>query len=79
MSVGGYLFEGHLTVDREPPRPLWMMESNLLTAAMALQEAESSETLTDNNLPAVSNELVQELMARFDEAIPEVSLEFFTM
>uniref|UniRef100_A0A7N0TKM2 RING-type E3 ubiquitin transferase n=1 Tax=Kalanchoe fedtschenkoi TaxID=63787 RepID=A0A7N0TKM2_KALFE len=69
---GGYLFEGHLTVDPEPPRPLWMLESNLLTAAMAIHQTESSLTLPEDNLPAVPNELVQELMARFDEVIPEI-------
>ncbi|CAM8981080.1 unnamed protein product [Rhodiola kirilowii] len=71
-NQGGYLFEGHLTVDREPPRPMWMMESNLLTAAMALQQAESSQTPAENSVPAVPDELVQELMARLDEVIPEI-------
>ncbi|XP_022981152.1 E3 ubiquitin-protein ligase AIP2 [Cucurbita maxima] len=49
-SNGGYLFEGHLTVDPEPPQPQWLVQSNLLTAAAAtLFNAESSQALVDNN------------------------------
>lgn len=46
----GYLFEGHLTVDPEPPQPQWLVQSNLLTAAAAtLFNAESSQAPVDNN------------------------------
>ncbi|KAK1368010.1 hypothetical protein POM88_034102 [Heracleum sosnowskyi] len=29
--TGGYLFEGHFSVDAEPPQPEWLMQSNLST------------------------------------------------
>nr|AGV54288.1 E3 ubiquitin-protein ligase AIP2-like isoform 1 [Phaseolus vulgaris] len=39
----GYLFEGHLTVDPEPPQPQWLVQSNLLSTAATLLAAASSK------------------------------------
>ncbi|KAF5445251.1 hypothetical protein F2P56_034316 [Juglans regia] len=68
MSSGGYLFEGHLTVDPEPPQPQWLVESNLLTTAATLFAAESSQ---ENN-PTTENaaSLLQELMSRLGDVLP---------
>ncbi|KGN55399.1 E3 ubiquitin-protein ligase AIP2 [Cucumis sativus] len=49
-SNTGYLFEGHLTVDPEPPQPQWLVQSNLVTAAAAaLSNVESSQPSGENN------------------------------
>ncbi|KAL4022172.1 hypothetical protein IC575_015897 [Cucumis melo] len=49
-SNTGYLFEGHLTVDPEPPQPQWLVQSNLIrAAAAALSNAESSQSSAENN------------------------------
>ncbi|KAL8209398.1 hypothetical protein R6Q57_006130 [Mikania cordata] len=63
----GYLFEGHLTVDQEPPQPQWLVQSNLMTAiAASMTQAESSDA--PNSLP-------QDLMDRIQELIPNISDE----
>ncbi|XP_040998964.1 E3 ubiquitin-protein ligase AIP2 [Juglans microcarpa x Juglans regia] len=71
MSSGGYLFEGHLTVDPEPPQPQWLVQSNLLTTAATLFAAESSQGLEENN-PTTENaaSLLQELMSRLGDVLP---------
>lgn len=49
--ITGYLFEGHLTVDPEPPQPQWLVQENLLSAyaATSMSLADSSP---DNNVDA---------------------------
>ncbi|KAB1219883.1 E3 ubiquitin-protein ligase AIP2 [Morella rubra] len=67
----GYLFEGHLTVDPEPPQPQWLVHSNLLTAAATLFAAESSQGLAENNNTTENPaSLVQELMRQLDDVLP---------
>ncbi len=61
----GYLFEGHLTVDQEPPRPQWMVQSDLLNTFI---EAESSGT------PENAASVLQQLMSSLDDVIPLVIL-----
>ncbi|KVI01460.1 E3 ubiquitin-protein ligase AIP2 [Cynara cardunculus var. scolymus] len=68
----GYLFEGHLTVDQEPPQPQWLVQSNLMTAlAASMAQAEPSRDNTSEG----SNNLPQELMDRIHELMPDVSDE----
>lgn len=71
----GYLFEGHLTVDPEPPQPDWLVQSNLLTAAATLFHGESSggQRGVSNSTEGAVN-LIQELVDRLDNIVPEVSL-----
>ncbi|KAG2251312.1 hypothetical protein Bca52824_081448 [Brassica carinata] len=38
----GYLFEGHLTVDREPPQPQCLVQQNLMSAFSSIVAGESS-------------------------------------
>lgn len=49
--ITGYLFEGHLTVDPEPPQPQWLVQENLMSgyAAASMSLADSSP---DNNVDA---------------------------
>ncbi|KAL3844087.1 hypothetical protein ACJIZ3_001490 [Penstemon smallii] len=68
----GYLFEGHLTVDPEPPRPNWLVQSNLMTAAATLFHGESSGDQTgSNNSTEGAVNLLQDLIDRFDDIVPE--------
>ncbi|KAI4316438.1 hypothetical protein L6164_024417 [Bauhinia variegata] len=68
---GGYLFEGHLTVDPEPPQPQWLVQSNLLTAAATLFSVESSQGLAANEtLPENATNVLQELIDRLDDVVP---------
>ncbi|KAM0011304.1 putative transcription factor C2H2 family [Helianthus debilis subsp. tardiflorus] len=63
----GYLFEGHLTVDQEPPPPQWLVQSNLMTSiAASMSQAETSDG---------SNGLPQELMDRIQELMPNITDE----
>ncbi|KAI7739630.1 hypothetical protein M8C21_000699 [Ambrosia artemisiifolia] len=63
----GYLFEGHLTVDQEPPPPQWLVQSNLMSSiAASMSQAETSDG---------SNGLPQELLARIQELMPNVTDE----
>lgn len=54
-----YLFEGHLTVDQEPPPPNWLVAQNVLTALAASQDwnngAESSNGQATNDSPSEIN------------------------
>ncbi|KAF5206176.1 E3 ubiquitin-protein ligase aip2 [Thalictrum thalictroides] len=52
-----YLFEGHLTVDPEPPRPQWMVARNLLDRIAASAESIQTNGANDDIL----NALIQEL------------------
>lgn len=70
-SRSGYLFEGHLTVDPEPPQPAWLAQSNLLTTFATLAEAESSQRQTgDGNMSESASALMQELMDSFNTVVP---------
>ncbi|XP_075485836.1 E3 ubiquitin-protein ligase AIP2-like [Primulina tabacum] len=68
----GYLFEGHLTVDPEPPQPDWLVQSNLLTAATTLLHGESSGQLGSSNTTEGAVNILQELADRLDNIIPEI-------
>ncbi|KDP33998.1 hypothetical protein JCGZ_07569 [Jatropha curcas] len=71
-SRGGYLFEGHLTVDPEPPEPLWLLQSNLMRAASIL-EAESAGGPSDhNNTTRNASAMLEELISNLDDIIPEI-------
>ncbi|KAJ9702157.1 hypothetical protein PVL29_004073 [Vitis rotundifolia] len=73
----GYLFEGHLTVDPEPPRPQWLVQSNnLLTAAATLSNLESANGLTENNNITSENaaSILLQLMDDLQDIVPEVLL-----
>lgn len=74
MQNSGYLFEGHLTVDPEPPQPDWLVQENLLTATATLLHGESSggEAGTGNTLEGAAN-LIEELVSRLDDIVPEVA------
>ncbi|KAL6578545.1 D-lactate dehydrogenase [Orobanche minor] len=69
---GGYLFEGHLTVDPEPPQPGWLVRSNLLTAAATLFQGESSEGQMGNITSEGAVNLLQDLVDRLDDIVPEI-------
>lgn len=74
MQNAGYLFEGHLTVDPEPPQPDWLVRSNLLTAAATLFQGESSELqLGNSNSEEGAASLLRQLADSLDNIIPEVS------
>ncbi|CAL2233627.1 unnamed protein product [Prunus armeniaca] len=70
----GYLFEGHLTVDREPPQPQWLVQSNLMTAALAAGSSsvpglpESGNDDSNNSESAVN--LLQSLIDNLDSVFP---------
>ncbi|XP_058757618.1 E3 ubiquitin-protein ligase AIP2-like [Vicia villosa] len=67
----GYLFEGHLTVDQEPPQPEWLVQANLLTAAASLFEAESSQGLATNEATTENVASVLEMLRnRLEEVVP---------
>lgn len=70
----GYLFEGHLTVDPEPPQPNWLVQSNLLTAAAALLQGESSgeQTGSANSSEAGAANLLHDLVNSLDDILPEI-------
>lgn len=74
MGNAGYLFEGHLTVDPEPPQPDWLVRSNWLTAAATLFEGQSSaeQTGSTNSEEGAVN-LLHELVNSLDNILPEVS------
>lgn len=77
-----YLFEGHLTVEQEPPPPSWLVAQNLLTAFAATQEwnatAESSHSHGENtraseSIPGVhSPEIIQELMNSMQDDLQDL-------
>lgn len=69
----GFLFEGHLTVDPEPPEPDWLVQSNLLTAAATLLAPESShETEGNTSRPEDATNMLQELFDRLDDMVPMI-------
>ncbi|KAA8546201.1 hypothetical protein F0562_003060 [Nyssa sinensis] len=71
-ASGGFLFEGHLTVDPQPPQPEWLVQSNLLTrAAATLFTAESSQAhIESTNTSESAANIIQELVDSLDNALP---------
>ncbi|KAE8718852.1 E3 ubiquitin-protein ligase AIP2 [Hibiscus syriacus] len=69
----GYLFEGHLTVDPEPPQPQWLVQSNLMTAFASAATADSSEG-SGSNVVTVENaaNVLEQLINHLDTVIPEI-------
>ncbi|RID45290.1 hypothetical protein BRARA_I02032 [Brassica rapa] len=66
----GYPFEGHLTVDREPPQPQWLVQQNLMYAFSSIVAGESSNAADVGNIledggppraPPASKEVVKKL------------------
>ncbi|KAL9258069.1 E3 ubiquitin-protein ligase AIP2-like protein [Drosera capensis] len=69
---GGYLFEGHLTVDPEPPQPAWLVHQNLVASLAA--SAESSQQGSNGGAAATPENLgtlLQGLIESMEDAIPE--------
>ncbi|KRH15708.1 hypothetical protein GLYMA_14G105900v4 [Glycine max] len=67
----GYLFEGHLTVDPEPPQPQWLVQSNLLTTAATLFAAESSQASEANETTQDdATNMLEDLLNRLEEVVP---------
>ncbi|PIA43245.1 hypothetical protein AQUCO_02000582v1 [Aquilegia coerulea] len=64
---GSYLFEGHLTVDPEPPQPHWMVARNFLERI-----AESSQTERGND--ETLNAFIQQL-ATSTGSFPDTNME----
>lgn len=61
-------------MDPEPPRPQWLVQSNILNSMATLQEFESSGRPVDNNTIETASNLLGELMSNFDDMIPEVKI-----
>ncbi|KAI3414965.1 RING-type domain-containing protein [Psidium guajava] len=68
----GYLFEGHLTVDPEPSRPHWLVQSDLMNTVSMLAAAESSQQMEDNHMSETAANLIEELMDNLDTTLPEI-------
>ncbi|KAK2645159.1 hypothetical protein Ddye_020354 [Dipteronia dyeriana] len=69
----GYIFEGHLTVDPEPPQPQWLQQSYLMHAVASLVNAESSRgSAESDNTSATAASLLQDFMNNLDIVIPEL-------
>lgn len=69
----GYLFEGHLTVDPEPPMPQWLVQQNLLAAVASLSTAGSSRgPMEDSTVSETAGNLIQSLIDNLDSVIPEI-------
>ncbi|VFQ79851.1 unnamed protein product [Cuscuta campestris] len=71
----GFLFEGHLTVDPEPPQPDWLVMSNLLSASVTLSNGQSSEEHAANSNTSddsIVTNLLQQLADRHEDIIPMI-------
>ncbi|XVF48794.1 hypothetical protein PTKIN_Ptkin03bG0217300 [Pterospermum kingtungense] len=73
----GYLFEGHLTVDPEPPQPQWLVQSNLMnafaSASASAAAAESSQGSAGNvNTVEDAANVLEQLINHLDTVIPEI-------
>lgn len=76
LSYSGYLFEGHLTVDTEPPQPQWLVQSNLLATAATLFAAESSRgSAANDTTPEDAANVLEDLMNRLEEVVPLVLIQ----
>ncbi|XWS26503.1 hypothetical protein CRYUN_Cryun26dG0037400 [Craigia yunnanensis] len=69
----GYLFDGHLTVDPEPPQPQWLVQSNLMNGLASAATAESSQgsAVNVNTVENVAN-VLEQLINHFDTVLPEI-------
>lgn len=69
---GGFLFEGHLTVDPEPPRPPWLvLQSNLLNTLSAAQGSNADAASVDSREGAAA--LYREIIENIDVTLlPQV-------
>ncbi|XVF88989.1 hypothetical protein PTKIN_Ptkin19aG0095600 [Pterospermum kingtungense] len=69
----GYLFEGHLTVDPEPPQPQWLVQSNLMNAFASAATAESSQG-SSANVNTVENaaSVLEQVINHLDTVFPEI-------
>ncbi|KAH0873167.1 LOW QUALITY PROTEIN: hypothetical protein HID58_070529 [Brassica napus] len=54
----GYLFEGHLTVDREPPQPQCLVQQNLMSAFSSIVAGESSNAADVGNILGETTNLI---------------------
>lgn len=71
-SRGGYLFEGHVTVDPEPPQPNWLVQQNLLTALASQSQAHDSSGEDDVNNSAESmGTLLRGLVESLEDSMME--------
>ncbi|CAK9154102.1 unnamed protein product [Ilex paraguariensis] len=70
-TSGGFLFDGHLTVDPEPPEPDWLVQSGLMTAIATLSAGGSSQTENLDTSESNTN-LIQELLQRLDNVVPMI-------
>ncbi|CAN0871197.1 E3 ubiquitin-protein ligase AIP2 [Linum grandiflorum] len=72
---GGYLFEGHLTVDTEPSQPQWLLQQNLMSSMASILEAQSSGGPVEDNNPTrdtAASMLLEQLITNLDDVIPEM-------
>ncbi|XP_065851454.1 E3 ubiquitin-protein ligase AIP2 [Euphorbia lathyris] len=72
-SGRGYLFEGHLTVDPEPPQPQWLVQSNLMNSIASVLTAEPSVVpgMDDNNRMENASNILQELLDNLEVMVNE--------
>ncbi|WCJ42913.1 E3 ubiquitin-protein ligase AIP2 [Euphorbia peplus] len=78
-SSSGYLFEGHLTVDPEPPQPQWLAQSNLMNSIASLMTAEPSvvppaaatAAPDDSNRMENASNILQELLNNLEVMVSE--------
>lgn len=61
-------------MDPEPPRPQWLVQSELMNTVSMLAAAESSHQMEDTHTSETAANLIQELMENLDTTLPEVSL-----
>uniref|UniRef100_A0A1D1YCJ5 RING-type E3 ubiquitin transferase n=1 Tax=Anthurium amnicola TaxID=1678845 RepID=A0A1D1YCJ5_9ARAE len=74
-----YLFEGHLTVEPEPPPPAWLVAQNVLTTLAASQDwnavAESSRGQGVNNNSTNEGSRVPEFVQQLINNVPEFNFQ----
>ncbi|XP_074320815.1 E3 ubiquitin-protein ligase AIP2 [Silene latifolia] len=78
----GFLFEGHLTVDSEPPQPNWLIQQNLLTALASQSQnnsgnisAENGDDDDNNNNNNNNNDVMGSLLMGLVESLDVSMLE----
>ncbi|GAB2295156.1 hypothetical protein Dimus_029330 [Dionaea muscipula] len=71
-GTGGYLFEGHLTVDPEPSQPAWLVQQNLLVSLAATAESSQQGINEAAATPESMGALLQELIESLEDAIPAI-------
>uniref|UniRef100_A0A2P2IV38 RING-type E3 ubiquitin transferase n=1 Tax=Rhizophora mucronata TaxID=61149 RepID=A0A2P2IV38_RHIMU len=70
-SRGGYLFEGQLTVDPEPPLPPWLVQSNLLNSFSSILASGSSPREVDEYDPELAARAANELEGLMSNINPQ--------